>query len=289
MELSELMKGYKGMCEFIKELDISDCTNSERLSGYKNIKTALGFVSSDVFGNLCQHNENEICKQYYSTKVIDETYKNCHDMSWVSTSMVTNIPYTAIHWEPSNDVYTDIHRIYTDGVSEKDAREIDKHCDKPIYHDKYMKYMGACIIYKAMFKTAKEILDLVSHKKVRVDIHLSALYNLGKFTSVEEARKQYGDDVTVDMLKDKERLSSEMEFIKREIDEYMTRDEIEAEWGESFDVLDVHQEFEDNIKLGIFREMFSPEAYNKVLEMNNYKFIKKDNDGKIVCHPPYTD
>lgn len=47
MNLSERSKGYKKMAEFINELDITSCDDRDNLKMYKNIKTALTFVSSD--------------------------------------------------------------------------------------------------------------------------------------------------------------------------------------------------------------------------------------------------
>ena len=286
MNLSALMKGYKGMCEFINKLDISSCTNLDRHGIYKKIKCALTFVSSDMFGYLCQDNHEKICETYYSTKFADETYKNAHEMGWVASSMVTNDRFTAIHWEKSDSPYTDIHNIYTNGVSEKDALEIGRQCGYPIYKDKLVKYKGSCIIYTTMEATAQEILEQISHKKVRVTLITTEMIDLGEYSSAEEAQRKYADWENFPVQT--ETLDSKRQFVSHESNDYMTREEIEVEWKED-DEVDIHQEFEDNFKLGTFRQIFSPEAYEKVLEMNNYKFIKNDNGGKIVCNPPYTD
>lgn len=87
------------------------------------------------------------------------------------------------------------------------------------------------------------------------------------------------------MFKDKERISSQIEFTEEKTDDYMAREEIEADWSESSDEVNVDAEFEDNIKLGIFKANLSEKTYEKILELNNYKVIKNDNGGRIVCHP----
>lgn len=287
MNLSALMKGYKRMCEFVNELDITSCDNPGDLKMYKNIKCALTFVSSDVFGCLCQDNQDKMCKKHFIVdEILDETYHNIHNIAEITAYMITNKSNGAWHWESSNDVYMDIHHIYTNGVVLEDKQDLMNGDNiRHMHSDKYIKYIGAFIIYKTMEATAEEILSQVSHKKIQINVQLSSIYKLGEFSSAEEAKKEYGDcEISVEMLKDKERLSSQIEFTEEKTDEYMTRAEIEAEWKEN-DEVDIHQEFEDNIKLGIFKANFSEKMYEKILNMNNYQVIKNDNGGRIVCHP----
>lgn len=287
MNLSERSNGYKKMAEFINELDINSCNDSDRdrLKMYKNIKTALTFVSLDMFGYLCNDEQIEIAENHWTESLIDEN-NNVIPLGNVADVLLGanwNIhPSYAQKFDVStNDRWADIHRVYTD-TQAKFITEFNN----DIASNEFIRFEGAVIIYKTMNSVAKNILEKASCKNVRVDLHLSAVYNFGTYKSIEEAKKEYGDcEISVDMLKDKERISSQIEFTEEKTDEYMTRTEIESEWDESSDEVDTRQEFEDNIKLGILKQNFSEKMYEKILNMNNYQVIKNDNGGRIVCNP----
>jgi len=287
MVLSERSEGYKKMAEFINELDITSCDDPDHLKMYKNIKTALTFVSSDMFGYLCNDEQIEIEDNHWTESLIDGGGNIIH------LGNVADILLNANHeMHPSydskfgvsyyGDRWLNIHRVFTDPLPPLDADD-NKHASND-----FIRFEGVVIIYKTMNSVAKNILEKASLKKIRVDLQISAVYNLGAYKSIEEAKKEfkkeYGNyEIGIDAVVNRENLvSSEHEFVERITDDYMTREEIEAEWREN-DEVDVHQEFEDNIKLGIFKANLSEKMYMKILEMNNYKFIKNDNGGEIVC------
>ena len=286
MNLSERSKGYKKMAEFINELEVTSCNDLDRLKMYKNIKTALTFVSSDMFGYLCNDEHIEIADNHWTESLIDG------DSNIIHLGNVADILLNANHeMYPSyeskfgisyyGDRWLNIHRIYTN----TQAKVITEY-NNDIASNEFIRFEGAVIIYKTMNSVAKSILEKVSHKKVQINAELSSIYKLGEFSSAEAAKKEYEDyEISVEMFKDKERLSSQIEFTEEKTDDYATRTEIEAEWDESFDEVNIHQEFEDNIKLGIFKANLSEKTYMRILEMNNYQVIKNDNGGRIVCHP----
>ena len=284
MNLSERSAGYKKMAEFINELDITSCDDPDHLKMYKNIKTALTFVSSDMFGYLCNDEQIEIEDNHWPESLIDG------DSNIIHLGNVADILLNANHeMHPSydskfgvsyyGDRWLNIHRVFTDPLPPLDADD-SKHASND-----FIRFEGAVIIYKTMNSVAKNILEKASHKKVQINVELSSIYKLGEFSSAEAAKKEYEDfEISVEMFKDKERISSQIEFTEEKTDDYMTRTEIEADWKED-DEVNVHQEFEDNIKLGIFKANLSEKTYMKLLEMNNYQVIKNDNGGRIVCTP----
>lgn len=285
MNLSERSEGYKKMAEFINELDISSCNDSDRLKMYKNIKTALTFVSSDMFGYLCNDEHIEIVDNHWTESLMDGNNNVIllGNVADVLLGVNWNIhPLHAQEFDVStNDRWLNIHRVYTD----TQAKVITEY-NNAIASNEFIRFEGAVIIYKTMNSVAKNILEKASHKKIRVDLHLSAVFNLGAYKSIEEAKEEYKNyEIGVDLVLNREDLiSSERKFVEEKSDEYMTRTEIEAEWKEN-DEVDIHQEFEDNIKLGILKANFSEKMYEKILNMNNYQVIKNDNGGRIVCHP----
>lgn len=237
-----------------------------------------------MFGYLCNDEHIEIADNHWTESLIDGGNNVIHlgnvaDIL-LGANWVMHPSYPQKFGVSEYDRWLNIHRVYTDILPPLDADD-SKHASND-----FIRFEGAVIIYKTMNSAAKNILEKASHKKVQVNVQLSSIYKLGEFSSSEEAKKEYEDyDISVDMLKDKERISSQIEFTEEKTDEYMTRTEIEARWDESSDEVDVDQEFEDNIKLGIFKSNFSEKMYEKILELNKYKVIKNDNGGRIVCHP----
>ena len=278
--------GYRDMGKFIDELDINSCNDTTHLGTYKKIKCALTFVDYNQFGCVCENLDDEVSEKFNIKKVVDDKTQNTLDLSYIAYAMLTGADITDELTMPfSTDRCLDIHRIFTNGISDSDYPPNDAKFKK--YSKKCIHYLGSALIFDTMRTAAEYILEKASHKKIRVDLQLSAVYNLGTYKSIEEAKKEYEDyEISVEMFKDKERLSSQIEFVERITDDYMTREEIEAEWDESFDEVDVDAEFEDNIKLGLFKANLADEKmYEKILELNKYKVIKNDNGGKIVCHP----
>lgn len=290
MNLSERSEGYKKMAEFINELDISSCNDSDRLKMYKNIKTALTFVSSDMFGYLCNDEQIDIADNHWTESLVDENKNIVHLGSVADVLLNANWdihPSYSQKFDVSEyDRWANIHHVYTD----TQAKVITDY-NNAIASNEFIRFEGAVIIYKTMNSVAKNILEKASRKKIRVDLQISAVYNLGAYKSIEEAKKEYKKEygnyeIGIDAVVNRENLvSSEHEFVKRITDEYMTRAEIEADWDESSDEVDIHQEFEDNIKLGIFKANFSEKMYEKMLEINGIKCIKNDNGGSLVCDP----
>lgn len=286
MNLSERSEGYKKMAEFINELDISSYNDSdrERLKMYKNIKTALTFVSSNMFGYLCNDEQIVIASNHWTESLIDGNNNvillgNVADVL-LNANWDIHPSYAQKFDVSTNDRWLNIHRVYTDVLPPLNA-DVSKHAS-----NEFIRFEGAVIIYKTMNSVAENILEKASHEKVQINVQLSSIYKLGEFSSTEEAKKEYEDyEISVDMFKDKEQISSQIEFTEEKTDEYMTRAEIESEWNESSDEVDTRQEFEDNIKLGILKANFSEKMYEKILNMNNYQVIKNDNGGRIVCNP----
>lgn len=293
MNLSERSKGYKKMAEFINELDITSCDDPDHLKIYKNIKCALTFVSSDRFGYLCDDEQIEIADNHWPESLIDG------DSNVIHLGNVADILLNANHeMHPGydskfgvsyyGDRWLDIHRVFTNPLPLFTDPLPPDDVDSKRASNEFIRFEGAVIIYKTMNSVAKSILEKASRKKIRVDLQVSAVYNLGAYKSIEEAKEKYEEEykhyeIGVDLVLNRENLvSSEHEFVERITDEYMTREEIEADWKED-DEVDVHAEFEDNIKLGIFKANVSEKMYEKILEMNNYKFIKNDNGGELVC------
>ena len=283
MNLSERSMGYKKMAEFINELGITSCDDLDHLKMYKNIKTALTFVSSDMFGYLCNDEQIEIEDNHWTESLIDDGGNIIHlgnvaDVL-LGANWIMHPSYPQKFGVSTFDRCTDIHRVFTDPLPPLDADD-SKHASND-----FIRFEGVVIIYETMNSVAKNILEKASHKKVQINVQLSSIYKFGEFSSAEAAKKEYGDcEISIDMLKDKERLSSQIEFTEEKTDDYATRAEIEADWGESSDEVDVDAEFEDNIKLGTFKANIADEKmYEKILELNNYKFIKNDNGGELVC------
>ena len=280
--------GYRDMSKFIDELNIDSCNDTTYLGTYKKIKCALTFVDYNQFGCVCENLDDEVSEKFNIKKVVDDKTQNNFDLSYIAYAMLTGASITDELTMPlSTDRCLDIHRIFTDGISDSDYPPNDAKFKK--YSKKCIHYLGSALIFDTMRTAAEYVLEKASLKKIRVDLQVSSVYNLGTYKSIEEAKKEYeGYEIGVDFVfNHKDLVSSEREFVERITDEYMTRAEIEADWKED-DEVDVHAEFEDNIKLGIFKANLSEKMYEKILEMNNYKFIKNDNDGKIVC-TPYTD
>ena len=280
--------GYRDMCKFIDELGIESCNDTTHLGMYKKIKCALTFVDYEQFGCVCENLDDEVSEKFHIKKVVDDKTQNTFDLSYIAYAMLTGADITDELTMPfPTDRCLDIHRIFTNGISDSDYPPNDAKFKK--YSKKCIHYLGSELIFDTMRTAAEYILEKASLKKIRVDLQVSSVYNLGTYKSIEEAKKEYeGYEIGVDFVfNHKDLVSSEREFVERITDEYMTRAEIEADWKED-DEVDVHAEFEDNIKLGIFKANLSEKMYEKILEMNNYKFIKNDNDGKIVC-TPYTD
>ena len=278
--------GYRDMGKFIDELDINSCNDTTHLGTYKKIKCALTFVDYNQFGCVCENLDDEVSEKFNIKQVVDDKTQNTFDLSYIAYAMLTGADITDELTMPfPTDRCLDIHRIFTNGISDSDYPPNDAKFKK--YSKKCIHYLGSALIFDTMRTAAEYILEKASHKKIKVDLQLSAVYNLGTYKSIEEAKKEYEDyEISVEMFKDKERLSSQIEFVERITDDYMTREEIEAEWDESFDEVDVDAEFEDNIKLGLFKANLADEKmYEKILELNKYKVIKNDNGGKIVCHP----
>lgn len=279
MNLSERSEGYKKMVEFINELGITSCDNLDHLKMYKNIKTALTFVSLDRFAYLCNDEQIEIADHHWTESLVDVGGNIIHLGNVADILLNANHdihPSYASKFDVSSiDRWLDIHRVFTDVLP---PMHVD---DNGHASNAFIRFEGAVIIYETMNSVAKNILEKASHKKIQINVQLSSIYKLGEYSSAEKAKKEYGDcEISVNMLKDKERLSTQIEFTEEKTDEYMTHDEIITEWDESSDEVDVHAEFEDNIKLGIFKANFSEKMYEKILEMNNYEFIKNDNGGK---------
>jgi len=279
--------GYRDMGKFIDELDIDSCNDTTHLGTYKKIKCALTFVDYNQFGCVCENLDNEVSEKFNIKKVVDDKTQNTFDLSYIAYAMLTGACITdELTMRLSTDRCLDIHRIFTDGISDSDYPPNDAKFKK--YSKKCIHYLGSALIFDTMRTAAEYVLEKASLKKIRVDLQISAVYNLGAYKSIEEAKKEfkkeYGNyEIGIDAVVNRENLvSSEHEFVERITDDYMTREEIEAEWKEN-DEVDVHQEFEDNIKLGIFKANLSEKMYMKILEMNNYKFIKNDNGGEIVC------
>lgn len=284
--------GYRDMGKFIDELIIDSCNDTTHLGLYKKIKCALTFVNYEQFGCVCENLDDEVSEKFNIKNVVDEKTQNNFCLSYIAYAMLTGASITEELTMPlSTDRCLDIHRIFTNGISDSDYPPDNAKFKK--YSKKCIHYLGSVLIFDTMRTAAEYILEKASHKKVGVDLQISAVYNLGAYKSIEEAKKEYNKEygnyeIGVDTVVDRENLvSSEHEFVERIIDEYMTRTEIESEWDESSDEVDVDQEFEDNIKLGIFKAIFygDEEMYEKILELNNYKVIKNDNGGRIVCHP----
>ena len=279
--------GYRDMGKFIDELIIDSCNDTTHLGMYNKIKCALTFVNYEQFGCVCENLDDEVSGKFHTKEVVDEKTHNSFCLSYIAYAMLTGASITEELTMPlSTDRCLDIHRIFTNGISDSDYPPDNSKFKK--YNKKCIHYLGSELIFYTMKTAAEYILEKASHKKVQVNVQLSSIYKLGEFYSSEEAKKEYEDyEISVDMLKDKERISSQIEFTEEKTDEYMTRTEIEARWDESSDEVDVDQEFEDNIKLGIFKAIFygDEEMYEKILELNNYKVIKNDNGGRIVCHP----
>lgn len=280
--------GYRDMGKYVDELIIDSC-DTTHLGTYKKIKCALTFVDYSQFGCVCENLDDEVSEKFDIKKVVDDKTQNTFDLSYIAYAMLTGASITDELTMPlSTDRCLDIHRIFTNGISDSDYPPDNAKFKK--YSKKCIHYLGSALIFDTMRTAAEYILEKASRKKVRVDFQISAVYNLGSYKSIEEAKKEYKKEygnyeIGIDAVVNRDNLvSSEHEFVERIIDDYMTRAEIEAEWKED-DEVDIHQEFEDNIKLGIFRSIFSDKTYEKVLEMNNYKFIKNDNSGKIVCDP----
>lgn len=277
--------GYRDMGKFIDELIIDSCNDTIHLGMYKKIKCALTFVNYEQFGCVCENLDDEVSEKFNIKNVVDEKTQNNFCLSYIAYAMLTGASITEELTMPlSTDRCLDIHRIFTNGISDSDYPPNDAKFKK--YSKKCIHYLGSVLIFDTMRTAAEYILEKASHKKVQINVQLSSIYKLGEFASAEEAKKEYEDyEISVEMFKDKERLSSQIEFTEEKTDEYMTRTEIEARWDESSDEVDVHAEFEDNIKLGIFKANFSEKMYEKILNMNNYQVIKNDNGGRIVCHP----
>lgn len=277
--------GYRDMGKFIDELDIDSCNDATHLGTYKKIKCALTFVDYNQFGCVCENLDDEVSEKFNIKQVVDDKTQNTFDLSYIAYAMLTGASITDELTMPlSTDRCLDIHRIFTDGISDSDYPPNDAKFKK--YSKKCIHYLGSALIYDTMRTAAEYVLEKASRKKIRVDLQVSSVFNLGTYKSIEEAKKEYKHyEIGVDFVfNHKDLVSSEREFVERITDEYMTRAEIEADWKED-DEVDVHAEFEDNIKLGIFKANLSEKMYMKILEMNNYKFIKNDNDGKIVCNP----
>lgn len=277
--------GYRDMGKFIDELNIDSCNDTTHLGMYKKIKCALTFVDYNQFGCVCENLDDEVSEKFNIKNVVDEKTQNNFSLSYIAYAMLTGASITEELTMPlSTDRCLDIHRIFTNGISDSDYPPDNIKFKK--YSKKCIHYLGSALIFDTMRTAAEYILEKASCKKVQINVQLSSIYKLGEFASAEEAKKEYEDyEISVEMFKDKERLSSQIEFTEEKTDEYMTRTEIEARWDESSDEVDVHQEFEDNIKLGIFKANFSEKMYEKILNMNNYQVIKNDNGGRIVCHP----
>lgn len=277
--------GYRDMGKFIDELIIDSCNDTIHLGTYKKIKCALTFVNYDQFGCVCENLDDEVSEKFNIKEVVDEKTRNHFSLSYIAYAMLTGASITEELTMPlSTDRCLDIHRIFTNGISDSDYPPNDAKFKK--YSKKCIHYLGSTLIFDTMRTAAEYILEKTSHKKIQINVQLSSIYKLGEFASAEEAKKEYEDyEISVEMFKDKERLSSQIEFTEEKTDEYMTRTEIEARWDESFDEVDIHQEFEDNIKLGILKANFSEKMYEKILNMNNYQVIKNDNGGRIVCDP----
>lgn len=189
MVLSERSEGYKKMAEFINELDITSCDDPDHLKMYKNIKTALTFVSSDMFGYLCNDEQIEIEDNHWTESLIDGGGNIIH------LGNVADILLNANHeMHPSYDskfgvsYYGDrwlkIHRVFTDPLPPLDADD-SKHASND-----FIRFEGAIIIYKTMNSVAKNILEKASHKKVQINVELSSIYKLGEFSSAEAAKKK---------------------------------------------------------------------------------------------------
>ena len=250
--------GYRDMCKFIDELGIESCNDTTHLGMYKKIKCALTFVDYEQFGCVCENLDDEVSEKFHIKKVVDDKTQNTFDLSYIAYAMLTGADITDELTMPfPTDRCLDIHRIFTNGISDSDYPPNDAKFKK--YSKKCIHYLGSELIFDTMRTAAEYILEKASHKKVQINVELSSIYKLGEFSSVEEAKKEYGDcEISVDMLKDKERLSSQIEFTEEKTDDYMTREEIEAEWKEN-DEVDTRQEFKDNIDLGLFKQMFSEE------------------------------
>lgn len=277
--------GYRDMGKFIDELDIESCNDTTHLEMYKKIKCALTFVDYSQFGCVCENLDDEVSEKFGIKEVVDDKIQNNHQLSYIAYAMLTGASITEELTMPlSTDRCLDIHRIFTNGISDSDYPPNDAKFKK--YSKKCIHYLGSALIYDTMRTAAEYILEKASRKKIRVDLQVSSVYNLGVYKSIEEAKEKYKHyEIGVDFVfNQKDLVSSEREFVERITDEYMTREEIEADWKED-DEVDVHQEFEDNIKLGIFKANFSEKMYEKILNMNNYQVIKNDNGGRIVCHP----
>lgn len=277
--------GYRDMGKFIDELDIESCNDTTHLEMYKKIKCALTFVDYSQFGCVCENLDDEVSEKFGIKEVVDDKIQNNHQLSYIAYAMLTGASITEELTMPlSTDRCLDIHRIFTNGISDSDYPPNDAKFKK--YSKKCIHYLGSALIYDTMRTAAEYILEKASRKKIRVDLQVSSVYNLGVYKSIEEAKEKYKHyEIGVDFVfNQKDLVSSEREFVERITDEYMTREEIEAEWKEN-DEVDIHQEFEDNIKLGILKANFSEKMYEKILNMNNYQVIKNDNGGRIVCHP----
>ena len=272
MELSERSTGYKKMVEFINELDITSCEDPNHLKMYKNIKTALTFVSSDMFGYLCNDEQIEIADNHWTEYLIDRNSNVIH------LGNVADILLNANHiMHPSydskfgvsyyGDRWLNVHRVFANTLAPLDADD-GKHAS-----DEFIRFEGAVIIYKTMDSVAKDILKKASHKKVKAYVTMTQKFELGTFTSKDTFEKVYG--TSNGWISKGESIVQNRDVEYKESDEYATRGEIIAEWKEN-DEVDVDKEFDDNIKLGIFRQMFSDESYRKVLEMGGYRHISYD-------------
>lgn len=284
--------GYRDMGKFIDELIIDSCNDTTHLEMYKKIKCALTFVDYSQFGCVCENLDDEVSEKFNIKDVVDEKTQNHFSLSYIAYAMLIGASITdELTMSLSTDRCLDIHRIFTNGISDSDYPPDNAKFKK--YSKKCIHYLGSALIFDTMRTAAEYILEKASRKKIRVDLQVSSVYNLGTYKSIEEAKKEYNKEygnyeIGVDAVVNRENLiSSEHEFVERITDDYMTREEIEADWKED-DEVDVHAEFEDNIKLGIFKANLSEKMYEKILEMNNYKVIKNDNNGEIVC-TPYTD
>lgn len=281
--------GYSDMCKFVDELNIDSCEPSH-LELYKKIKCALTFVDYEQFGCVCENFDDEVSEKFHTKEVVDDKTQNNFCLSYIAYAMLTGASITEELTMPlSTDRCLNIYRIYTNGISDSDYPPANAKFKK--YSKKCIHYLGSELIFDTMRTAAEYILEKASRKKIRVDLQISAVYNLGAYKSIEEAKKEYKKEygnyeIGIDAVVNRENLvSSEHQFVERIIDEYMTRAEIEADWDESSDEVDIHQEFEDNIKLGIFKANFSEKMYEKMLEINGIKCIKNDNGGSLVCDP----